>query len=171
MLEYRITKYDPDLRDEDGQYIRNEWVEITDIGRRFDAGVLTREEYERVENAYVTTAKAFLSEAGVEFLKVDALEFYPDPPFPLAEGEVLSLEKAGEVLRHMLRNKFWCRLETPGGFIHADWNLYMYVGVPEPVFQAHQLARDLGLFVEPFESPKKDKPEDDEDEEEETEEG
>jgi hypothetical protein len=53
----------------------------------------------------------------------------------------------------MLRGDFWCRLESAGAFVHVGYDYYVYVGVPVESPEAAALARQLGLFVEPFRSP------------------
>ena len=162
MFEYRITKYDPNFRNSRGWYLLEEWTSVCDIGQEFGGRVLTREEYDRVESAYVAAALVFLEQAGVETLVLNGLENPQELALPFEEGSVLSLEKAGAVLRQVLREEYWCLLEGPEAFIHCGYDYYMYVGVPREVPEAEQLAQSLGLFVEPFDSPHH--PEEDEDE-------
>src|SRR5579872_484335 len=111
MNEYRITKYDPSLRDRAGAYTRDEWISVRDIGRSFAGVLLTREEYERVESAYVEAAMAFLREGGVSALKVEGLENQRGEVLNFQEGSLLPLERVGGILRRLLREEFWCRLE------------------------------------------------------------
>ncbi len=153
MFEYRVTKYDPSFRDANGAFTRDEWISVTDIGRSFGGEKLTREEYQRVEDAYVATALAFLREAGVEALTVAGLENHGGTPLAFTEGSVLLLEQIGEVIRWVLREEFWCRLEATGAFVHLGYDYYTYLGVPRRCPQAEQFARQQGLFVEPFHSP------------------
>ena len=54
---------------------------------------------------------------------------------------------------HVLREEFWCRFEGQDAFVHVGYDYYMYVAVPHAVPQAVLLAQQVGLFVEPFESP------------------
>jgi hypothetical protein len=160
VFEYRITKYDPDLRRRDGGYLLEEWTSVSDIGRELGGKIVTRAEYDLVESAYVAAALAFLEQAGVETLVVNGLENHEELALPFEEGSVLSLEKAGAVLRQVLREECWCRLVGPEAFIHVGYDYYMYVGVPREVPEAEQLAQRLGLFVEPFDSPHHPKEED-----------
>ena len=153
MFEYRVTKYAPALRDASGVYAREEWTAFSDIGRSLGGVVLNREEYLRVEDAYVASALAFLREAGVRTLTARDLQNPGGVPVAPVEGGVLFLGQVGEVLRGLLREDFWCRLEGPGAFIHIGWDYYMYIGVPQACPQAEQMVRRLGLFVEPFDSP------------------
>jgi hypothetical protein len=152
-LEYRITKYDPALRESSGAFIGDEWTSMGDIGRSFGGVVLTHAEYLRVENAYITALVAFLSEAGVQALTVAGLENCGGAPRAFDDGSLVPLEEAAEVIRRVLREEFWCRLEAPEAFVHLGYDYNMYVGVPQTCPEAEQLAKQLGLFVEPFRSP------------------
>lgn len=105
-----------------------------------------------MEDACALAALAFLREAGISSLAVIGLETY-DTPIPLANGKILKLDEVGPVLRQLLREEFWCRLEEPGAFVHVGYDYYMYVGVPHPCPAARALAGKLGLFVEEFRSP------------------
>ena len=80
MFQYRVTKYNPRFRDATGAFTRDDWISMGDVGSVFDGRVLTPAEYLRVENAYVSAAIAFLTDAGVESLVIADLE----NPQPLA---------------------------------------------------------------------------------------
>ena len=69
-FHYRITKYDPQYRDENGRYTQNAWTSFHDIGKSFGSSVLSEQEYYKVENAYVSSALAFLNESGVRKLSL-----------------------------------------------------------------------------------------------------
>lgn len=153
MNEFRVTKYDPIHRDARGHYKRDEWTSASDIGKTFAGVVLTEAEYQRVEDAYATVAVAFIQEAEVHSLAVDGLENNADVLVPFSEGSLLGLEVIGSVVRRMLREEFWCRLEGAGAFVHIGRDYYMYIGVPYPCPDEQMLAQKLGLFVEPFASP------------------
>jgi hypothetical protein len=153
LFEHRITKYNPNFRRADGAYTRDEWTEFTDIGHSFGGVVLTLEEYQRVEAAYVTTALAFLGEAGVSSLVVVGLENAGGGQGVPADGAGISRGQLGPVIERVLRGEFWCKLESPEAFIHIGWDYYMYVGVPRRCPKAARHARKLGLFVEELGSP------------------
>jgi hypothetical protein len=153
VFEYRVTKYDPAFRDRAGRYVRDEWTSFGDIGRPFGGVVLTREEYQRVEDAHVEAALAFLREAGCASLVAAGVENHAGSPLAPAEGDRLAGLQLGEVVRRLLREEFWCRLEGDGCFLHVGYDYYLYVGVPSPCPQACQLAARLGLFAEEFPSP------------------
>ncbi len=153
MFEFRVTKYNPAMRNAAGAYTRDEWTSICDIGRAFGDVVLTELEYRRAEDAYVTAAVAFLQEAGVRSLNVAGLENHAGITLSLHDGSALSLSEAGQVIRRLLREDFWCRLESKEAFVHVGYDYYMYIGVPKACPEAVNTARQNGLYPEPFQSP------------------
>ena len=151
--EYRVTKYNPAFRDHSGAYTKVEWVSFTQIGQTFSSVPLTSDEYERVEEAYVLTALSFLRESGLFSMKVAGLENSRKQPLDFQNDSILPLDRIGEIIRRILREELWCRLESREGFIHFSWDYYMYVGVPHPCPTAEARAAELGLYVEEFASP------------------
>jgi hypothetical protein len=84
--------------------------------------VLTDGEYRRVEQAYISSALAFLREGGLNSLTVAGLENHKGLALSFGEGSVVSLEHIGDVIRQVLREEIWCRLEGRGGFVHFGWD-------------------------------------------------
>jgi hypothetical protein len=150
---YRVTKYNPAFRDQSGAYTKVEWTSFTQIGQTFSGELLTSDEYERVEEAYVQAALSFLRESGLFSMRVAGLENPRKQPLDLQNDGVLPLERIGEIIRRILREEFWCRLEGSEGFIHFGWDYYMYICVPHPCPTARARAAELGLYVEEFASP------------------
>jgi hypothetical protein len=153
LYEYRVTKYNPEFRDADGHYLREDWIMFRQIGESFSGVVLTVEEYERVETAYVTSAIAFLREAGLLSMTIVDLENRPGSQLAFRNGSSLPLDEVADVIRQMLQEKFWCRLEGKDAFVHIGWDYYMYIGVPHRCMIAEQKAAALSLFVEEVVSP------------------
>jgi len=161
VFQFRVTKYDPAHRDDRGAHTRDEWTSFNDIGQTIGGVVLIEAEYQRVEDAHVTAALAFLREAGVPSLAVTGLENKVAVPLPFAEGSSLALAQVGDVLRRVMRGEFWCRLEAAEAFVHIGYDYYMYIGVPVACPDAAALARQIGLFVESFRSPYHEQRQDD----------
>jgi len=151
MFQYRVTKYDPRIRNSGGTY--TEWTSVSDIGKSFDGVPLTEPEYQRVESAYVGVAVEFLRESGVQSLTVRCLENYGGAILAFEDHEALSLEQLAAILPRVLREEFWCKFEGPDSFVHVGYDYYMYLGVPCACPKSEQLAASLGLFVESFQSP------------------
>jgi hypothetical protein len=158
MIEYRVTKYNPALRDASGAYIGTDWISVADIGREFDGVVLTDHEYHRVEQAYIDSALAFLHEGGLTSLRVEGLENSKGLSLDFEDGSIISVRDLGDLIRHILRNVFWCRFEGEDGFVHFGWDYHMYIGVPHRCVAAEQFAEELGLYPEEFASPYKEEP-------------
>jgi hypothetical protein len=153
MYQYRVTKYDPAYRNAAGAYTRQDWTSFRHVGRSFDGVPLTREEYLRVESAYIESAVAFLTEDQAPELRVTALENQQGCPAAPTEGATVKREDFPSLCRSVLREEFWCRLEAEGRFVHFGWDYYMYVGVLGPCEKAVMTAQALGLFVEECDSP------------------
>jgi hypothetical protein len=151
--EYRVTKYNPAFRDQWDHYTRAEWIMFKDIGKTYSGVLFTREEYERVEEAYVQTALSFLRESGLFSMRVAGLENPRTQALDFQNDSILPLDRIGEIIRRILREEFWCRLERSERFIHFGWDYYMYIGVPHPCPTAEARAVELGLYVEEFASP------------------
>ncbi len=153
MYEYRVTKYNPQWRDAKGVFCKEDWTSICDIGKTIAGRRITESEYMQIESAYVDSALRFLELAQIPALKVCGLEDHNDAA-KIAEGEELATRDLAPVLRDVLREKYWCRLERTGeAFVHVGYDYYMYIGVAVPDALAIQYARDRGLFVEAFRSP------------------
>ena len=153
MNQFRVTKYDPAHRDITGAYLLDDWTSYSDIGRVFGDTMLSPQRYKAVEDAYVSAALSFLKESGVTHLRVAGLENSQASEDAPSEGQDLSLGEIEPVLRGLLRERFWCRLEAADSFVHVGWDYYMYLGVPRECPAASAVASAQGLFVESFSSP------------------
>lgn len=129
MKEYRVTKYDPVLRGPNGEYKGDDWTSIAQIGKSFHGVVLTELEYMRVERAYIKAALSFIRESGISALRVEGLENRRRQLLGLNEGSVLTPEQLPDVIRRILREDFWCRLQADDGFyslwlglLHVHWS-------------------------------------------------
>ncbi|MFY0535866.1 hypothetical protein [Nannocystis pusilla] len=133
MPVFRISKYDPFLRDADGAYARKEWTSHGDIGKVFDGAVLSLDEYLVVEERYLELLDKFLGWGRVEKLKVCGMEVYDRVALQnarpgLSEGVWLNEAAIREVARLALREVLWCRLEGQDFHVHFGYDFYMYVG-------------------------------------------
>jgi hypothetical protein len=153
MHQYRVTKYNPALRNSAGAYTNDEWTSFSDVGRSGGAVVLTEEDYLRAESAYIDIAKKFLAEDCCPALRAVGVENRGDFAEAPIEGALVSEGDLPAVCRSILREKFWCRLEDDDRFIHFGYDYYMYVGVKSECVTSIAAAASLGLFVERLDSP------------------
>lgn len=52
MKKYRISKYNPCNRDEQGRYIINEWTSYSDIGKLYNRKIFDDKRYSYASNVY-----------------------------------------------------------------------------------------------------------------------
>ena len=165
MYEYRVTKYNPVLRDEKGAFQGDEWTSVSDIGGVFSGKTLTRELYSKTEDAYLNSIKALVGGKADEAFSVQGLESYGDSGYPavlltgveeaiypaLYEGERVAGERLFAAIRANLRDLLWCRLEHSGqGYIHFGQDFYVYVG---SAISLAMVSLPSGIYVEQCESP------------------
>jgi hypothetical protein len=153
MREFRITKYDPHLRDERGRFLKDDWTSVSDVGRTFLGAELSLERYKTVELAYISVVQHFLEEAEVDFLQARGVENHRSADGVPQEGSLVRHESIPAVVGAMLREEFWCRLESTHAFVHVGYDYYMYVGVSHECQNSVKFAQEQGLFVESFVSP------------------
>ena len=150
---YRVTKYDPALRDETGAYTGDDWSTFGEIGETFRGVRLTLSMYLDVEAQHLVVLASFLEESQTVSLTAEGVE--NGGSFRVAEGAELSAVDAVEAARQMLRDEGWCRLVDRDRFyIHVGWDYYVYVGSEVPCERSVELAERRGLFVDrDFPSP------------------
>ena len=153
MYQYRITKYNPSLRNAGGAYPVDERTSRADIGKSFGGVSLTEECYLRIEQAYLEAATALLSEARITELTITGVENHRKNSNAPQNGRCVTTEQVPEIPRSPLRDDFWCKLESPAAFIHVGYDYYMYIGTPDEVKSAAAIAQANGLFAESFNSP------------------
>lgn len=156
VYQFRISKYDPAHRDPEGHYLLEEWTSFSDIGKVFQGELLTFDFYEQIEKAHLQTAQEFLRESGVRELLITSPENHHQHSIlgiSFDTGVQLSGSKLEHVMRDILRERWWCKLEASACFIHFGWDYYMYIGVPDKCDRAQRMARELGLYCEAFPSP------------------
>ena len=167
MYQWRITKYDPALRDKNDVFLGDDWIMPQELGKTYKGGklTLTPQEYLKVEGHYVQAAMAFFKQSGVAKLTVKDLQNVKAVPeeiekhglnekITLHEGQQLGADDIANTVRMMLRELEWCRLEAPDKFfIHIGWDYYMYIGCEIDLPQAIAETERLGLYVEACESP------------------
>jgi hypothetical protein len=150
---YRVTKCDPAFRDQWGAYTRDEWVTVTEIGRDIGGHVLTEQEFHDTVNKYLYAAEAFARESDVTELTLKRFfqgEDYADRWGHLQTGDQVSLGDAIEMMRAMLEGyDLLAILESEDFFVHAGYDMYMWIGSHVDCVKATAEAQRIGLFVEP----------------------
>jgi tRNA (adenine37-N6)-methyltransferase len=176
MFHYRITKYDPALRNALGHFKGDDWTSSADIGRSFDGQTLTTARYLEIESFYIDAIEHLAAGEGAEQFMVcgyhpshdredisdDALRH--DTEMRLAElGEGFVLINHGRypvaqlatLARMILRERLWTRLELGASSIHFGYDYYMYASARTDIFGLGDApyVRWGSLYIEPMRSP------------------
>lgn len=156
MHQYRITKYDPRYR-LNGAYTKEEWTDVSDVGRTFDGVPLTLQEYERVEQQHIDFLVTLAVREGAFPLTIDSLEIHGSD-LAWRDGQQIGRHELPLLLRDILHCDCWCRLTSADFFIHFGYDYYMYVGCSHTPEGITALVASFDLFAEPMISPYHDEP-------------
>ncbi|MDQ0270600.1 hypothetical protein [Cytobacillus purgationiresistens] len=162
--QWRVTKYNPDNRDENGSYTRDEWTCPSEIGKTINRKVFMLPEYLQIEQAYIETIMQFLQECnvqsvrmfGVEEREIEASILYEESFSDVRwkEDSIVDQSDIPILCRMILRNFAYCRLEAMKQiYIHFGWDYYMYIGTAQLTPKSIEYARQNGLYAESYESP------------------
>ena len=169
MYYYRITKYNPIYRPEEGGYSNDEWISISDIGLYFNGVQFTAPEYFAIEDKYWETIKYLLELCNIRTLRVCKLykdkdipqlftnnKFFDISPLENANlnGKTISLPEIEMVVRLCLREEIWCKLESENGsYVDFGYDYYMYFGTNiEHTIDPEKIPN--GIFVEINNNPR-----------------
>lgn len=165
---YRITKYNPAFRDENGIYTLHEWISPWDVGKSFNGKRFTLKDYHLMEEAYIDTVLHFMKESHLSSLQLFHYKknhdlFQKESPLffekafnniSLEEGMFILIEDIPLICKMILRGYIHGQLVSKCSFyIHFGSDYYMYVGLTQPCEHAVQFARSNNLFVEGQQSP------------------
>lgn len=137
MISYRVTKYNPKLRDQFGRYLKEEWTSISDIGKIYNQQLFTTEEYLKVEHDYIEFVEKLMISYDIKHFEVKGLskrkkaEFNSEKEYNLLkkihEGSKITVDKIEIVMKLILREKIWLKLVTRHIEVHFGYDYYMYV--------------------------------------------
>lgn len=167
--QWRITKYNPDFRDENGCYtLEDEWTCPSEIGKIIYGKEFTLGDYFRVEAAYVNTIMTILNECQLNSLRVLHLTKIYDSPenrtselyerefdeLDIYEDKIVNTNEIRTICTMVLRNFLGCQLYSKDNFfVHFGWDYYMFIGSSVNCPLSIKFAEDNGLFVEEARSP------------------
>ncbi len=76
MFSWRITKYNPQFRNTQGHYLKDEWISFSNIGHMYENKIFTIEEYLNTEDKYVHAILSLMKCLNINTLHVYKLEKY-----------------------------------------------------------------------------------------------
>jgi hypothetical protein len=162
MFDYRITKYNPKNRDENGWYIKDEWTDYSCVNEIIAGKKVTFEEYEYFENLYIQAIHFFLEALNLEKIKLIHPIKNGPPEFDIHtsnsmkklyhkvhDGIMLSENEITDFLKLRLRSHMGGKLLSDQGlFINWGYDYYMYVATLNDCDLAIKKIKALGLFPE-----------------------
>ena len=166
MHHYQITKYDKILRGDTGVFLGpDEWTDASEIGSLVGGKILDLQEYLRVENLYIDAVLRLFDASNLSYLRLccagldkkdlnklltskrhlhDSAFF----DFDFAEDRKILRQEIPTVIKLILRNIAWARLEWSGKFYaHFGWDYYMYVGSHEAAENIIDEIEASGLYA------------------------
>ncbi|WP_018888339.1 hypothetical protein [Paenibacillus massiliensis] len=173
MNKYRITKYNPFFREANGNYLREDWMSISDIGKKFEGNILTVEEYKSVEDKYVKVIQLIMDYTNTPFIVVSDVrrstddsgfeksinkyrelyneEYLKDIYYNLIDTMKFSSQQIDSLVRLLLR-------EEIGAEVYFETNLKVFIGydflmgihTDRPIEVIIPKIEEIGLFVEKF---------------------
>lgn len=156
----RLSKYNPKNRDINGNYNKNEWTEISDIGRNFDIGEFVLSSYLEVERSYID---AILEILKCNNINVDSLrvEFFPRQSDYFAEGsennilkylhpweKIANIIMLEELLKLLLRYESWFRIESDIFFIRIWYDSYFYMWFFDQMVELKFPTKIKSIYIE-----------------------
>ena len=176
MRSFRITKYNPSYRNNEGEYIKEDWTSISDIGKIFCNKEFSAKDYFTTENMYIDSILKVMNYIKLDKLEVAGLEknfsyeedvssyrekykeHYPEEMEYIFESicdtKNLYTKEVEMISRLILREHIWCKLQIENVmFLHFGYDYYMYIGCHLDLETINQLIGETGLYVEEKESP------------------
>lgn len=166
--DYSISKYRPQFYNSERCYIRNEWTSIFDIGKSFADGILTEEEYIKIETKYIATAIELARLAGCTYLTVSYIEgdstdivdsvnshklnhVLIENAKTISRGLRVSLNDCPDFLRLCLRECCWAIFssKTHNFLVEFGYDYYMHIHTVVPKNQVVEIVNRNGLYLRP----------------------
>lgn len=161
-MKYRVTKYNPDFRDRNNNYLVNEWTSYTDIGNLYNGKVFTKEAYEKTEAKYIDAIYTLLdlikenklkiknlekNNTKKDFLSSDLNELYK--VYKILKEDMIVFDLR-EVIMLVLREYCWFELHSIDEKIKISfgYDYYMYFDIGDNNTLPEKEMKKTGLFIE-----------------------
>jgi hypothetical protein len=158
-----VTKYNPIYRDENGKYLREEWLGFFQIGKKIGDQVLTFEIYSETESKYIESAILFFKFHNCDKVviknvekngfgnfqesdKDELLNYYDQ----IYEGMVLNPEQLNYILKLVLREFLWGEffcVDSNEIALRFGYDFYMHFNSNKDMGELFKKIKKIGLFV------------------------
>lgn len=150
MKKYRISKYDPQFRNDNGFYEKEEWTSYSDIGKIYEGRVMQTEDYLNIEKQYCNVIISILEQCHVDSLIICDLELYSawndirkqfqkkglrpeniqkEIVKTIRDGKRIAAKSLEEYFKLILRECFWCAFIDENKTVRVEfgYDYYAYV--------------------------------------------
>lgn len=171
MRKYRISKYNPQFRNDKGAFEREEWTSYWDIGKKYEERIFTKKDYLNIEKQYCDVILSILKQYHVDKMIICDLELYDTwnemkkkvlekglEMTDMEEKIVKSLKNGKEVFANtleeyfklILRECFWCIFVDKKKTVRIEFGYDYYVYVYCKLIDADYIAecKNEGMFIE-----------------------
>lgn len=152
-----IVKYRPEYYTL-GKYTRNEWTSYYDIGKEFDDGILTIDEYNRTESSLISCIKDIAFASGCKMVTVAYIEYgtvnvkTSGPKHRLlCQGSRLLVRDMDDALRKVIREEVWIVFINKNKHFMVDFGHEMYLNIRCPLGKntVKTIVDNNNLFFDP----------------------
>lgn len=166
--DYSISKYRPQFYSPEGRYTHNEWTSISDIGKSFDDGLLSANDYMKIEKHYIDVAIELAQLSGCLYLNVSYLEDKPkdivecvkNHPLnnnlfksaqKIREGLRIPIANSADYLRLCLRECCYARFSNHFHNFYVDFgfDFYMHIRTTLPKSKVEDVVLSNHLYLRP----------------------
>lgn len=156
-----VTKYNPQFRDENGAYLREEWTDYSDIGQKYYGKIFEYDDYVKAEQLYITAAKIFFSFYKCEFFTlkgrktfeegIEREEEYLHTAFDAVNKKrVFNTGDLEALLKLMFRGFITADLQCKSNseiVLRFSYDYYMFFNGPQIMEVKTILAKIEGLYI------------------------
>lgn len=166
LTTFEVMKYDPKYRNNEGHYLKKEWKMFSEIGKLFEGGIFTYEDYKVVEDKYISAIKYLFEYYNCSRIQFSEKYFYLDDNelhiildeeliifyHLLKKRRILNLEETGMAARLILRSALYGSFNCKGDkniAVRFGYDFYMYFNTPEHEKQVIKkyIEKEIGLFT------------------------
>jgi hypothetical protein len=158
-----ITKYNPAYRNEQGHYMKYEWIGFGQIGDTFDGELFTLDSYLQTESKYIKAAYWFFQFHKCEGITIKNLEkrhfddyFLEDKEQlvsffnKIEEGITITLDDLSLLIKLILRDIAWSELfcnNSEEVALTFGYDFYMYFNSNQDMSDLLKKVEQLELYV------------------------
>ena len=135
MNRFRISKYNPSFR-VDGVFLNDEWTDYSDVGKVFKGKVFTEIQYLEIEKKYIDCIITLLKMVNVR--QVDIVGGENMEMTRWKDVLFINIDNLEELIRDILRNKCWCRIEGKKCYVHFGFDFIGAVSSMEELMAKYE---------------------------------